>query len=132
MSGLFIAFEGGEGAGKSTQARRLADALSERGYCPVLLREPGSTELGEYLREYLVADRLVSPSAELLLFEAARAQLMAEKVIEPLEAGSVVLGRAMRPARVLLPPLPHQGRLLVVDDTAVPLAEVGRVVAGRA
>lgn len=91
MAGVFIAFEGGEGAGKSTQARRLADALRERGYCPALLREPGSTELGEYLREYLVAERPVSPLAELLLFEAARAQLMAEKVIEPLEAGLVVI-----------------------------------------
>ena len=91
MSGLFIAFEGGEGAGKSTQARRLSDTLREHGFCSVLLREPGSTELGEYLREYLVAERPVSPLAELLLFEAARAQLMAEKVSEPLEAGSVVI-----------------------------------------
>lgn len=91
MAGVFIAFEGGEGAGKSTQARRLSDTLREHGFCAVLLREPGSTELGEYLREYLVAERPVSPLAELLMFEAARAQLMAEKVIEPLEAGSIVI-----------------------------------------
>ena len=91
MAGVFIAFEGGEGAGNSTQARRLSDTVREHGFCAVLLREPGSTELGEYLREYLVAERPVSPLAELLLFEAARAQLMAEKVMEPLEAGSVVI-----------------------------------------
>ncbi len=91
MSGVFIAFEGGEGAGKSTQARLLEAALQQHGYGPVLLREPGSTELGEYLREYLVTGASLSPSAELLLFEAARAELMSRKIITEVDAGAVVV-----------------------------------------
>ncbi len=91
MSGLFIAFEGGEGAGKSTQAGLLESELRERGYSPQLLREPGSTCLGEYLREYLIAGAPLTPVAELLLFEAARAQLMTEKVAVALDAGAVVI-----------------------------------------
>ena len=83
MSGVFIAFEGGEGAGKSTQAGILHDSLRREGYCTTLLREPGSTDLGDYLREYLIGERPVSSLAELLLFEASRAQLMTER-IEPL------------------------------------------------
>ena len=91
MSGLFIAFEGGEGAGKSTQSGLLAAELRERGYAPQLLREPGSTCLGEYLRKYLIAGAPLTPAAELLLFEAARAQLMTEKVGVALDAGAVVI-----------------------------------------
>lgn len=91
MSGLFIAFEGGEGAGKSTQAGLLEAALRERGYAPLLLREPGSTDLGEYLRQYLITGAPLTPAAELLLFEAARAQLMTEKIAGALDAGAVVI-----------------------------------------
>ena len=91
MAGVFIAFEGGEGAGKSTQARLLEAMLQQRGYCPVLLREPGSTGLGEYLRQYLVAGQSLTPAAELLLFEAARAELMSEKIAPKLAAGAVVI-----------------------------------------
>ena len=91
MSGVFIAFEGGEGAGKSTQAGILCDALRYEGYRVVLVHEPGSTVLGDYLREYLVSDQPVSRLAELLLFEASRAQLMAERVQPELEAGAVVI-----------------------------------------
>ena len=90
MAGLFIAFEGGEGAGKSTQAGMLHETLQERGYNTALLREPGSTELGDYLRQYLISGRPVSPMAELLLFEAARAQLMTDRV-EPLLADGAVI-----------------------------------------
>ena len=91
MSGLFIAFEGGEGAGKSTQAGLLEDTLRERGYYPVLLREPGSTNLGDYLRQYLVANQPITPPAELLLFEAARAELMAQRIGPELADGAVVI-----------------------------------------
>ena len=91
MSGLFIAFEGGEGAGKSTQANILRDTLRKKDYRAKLVREPGSTDLGEYLRDYLLRNLPVAPRAELLLFEAARAQLMA-KVVEPaLAQGKVVI-----------------------------------------
>ena len=91
MSGVFIAFEGGEGAGKSTQAGILHDVLRQKGYCAELLREPGSTDLGDYLREYLIGERPVSSLAELLLFEAARAQLITERISPLLDAGAVVI-----------------------------------------
>ena len=91
MSGVFIAFEGGEGAGKSDQARRLHDALVSRGYHTTLLRDPGSTELGDYLRDYLVHARPLSLNAELLLFAAARAELMATVIAPSLADGAVVI-----------------------------------------
>lgn len=91
MSGLFIAFEGGEGAGKSTQAAMLEAALQRAGHQTSLLREPGSTVLGDYLRQYLIGGQPVSPLAELLMFESARAELMAERVGPLLESGAVVI-----------------------------------------
>lgn len=91
MPGLFIAFEGGEGAGKTTQAGLLEVELCKHGRRPVLVREPGSTPLGDYLRQYLVNQHPLSPLAELFMFEASRAELMRE-VIEPeLAAGAVVI-----------------------------------------
>lgn len=90
-SGLFIAFEGGEGAGKSTQASILHGELQREGYRATLLREPGSTDLGDYLREYLIGERPVSSLAELLLFEASRAQLMVERIDPLLNNGAVVI-----------------------------------------
>lgn len=89
--GLFIAFEGGEGAGKSTQATRLEASLLADGYRAVLVREPGSTTLGDYLRAYLVAKEPIVPIAELLLFEASRAQMVAERVRPLLEEGAIVI-----------------------------------------
>ena len=91
MSGVFIAFEGGEGAGKSTQARLLQDALDAVGCRPVLVHEPGSTELGDYLRAYLVAGHALSPPAELLLFAAARAELVHRVITPQLAAGGIVI-----------------------------------------
>ena len=82
--GKFLTFEGGEGTGKSTQARRLADRLRERGLEVVQTREPGGTPGAEALRALLVqggADRW-SPTAELLLMYAARADHL-ERVIRP-------------------------------------------------
>ena len=91
MSGVFIAFEGGEGAGKSTQAVILKDTLCRQGLRATLLNEPGSTPAGDYLRQYLVSDRPISPAAELLLFEASRAELVAERVLPDVAAGAVVV-----------------------------------------
>ena len=91
MAGVFIAFEGGEGAGKSTQAAILEAALQREGYHTALLREPGSTVLGDYLRQYLIGGQPVSALAELLLFESARAELMTERVMPLLESGAVVI-----------------------------------------
>lgn len=83
---LFVSFEGGEGSGKSTQAKLLRDQLSEAGYLALLVHEPGTTPLGLYLREWLKRqtrqEDTISPPAELFLFASARAELAA-KVIKP-------------------------------------------------
>ena len=91
MSGLFIAFEGGDGAGKSTQAAILEDTLRQQGLRTLLLHEPGSTTVGDYLREYLVAKQPISSLAELLLFEASRAELVRERIVPATEDGTVVI-----------------------------------------
>ena len=91
MPGVFIAFEGGEGAGKSTQAGLLKSYVRAEGRDPVLVREPGSTGLGDHLREYLVAREPIVPLAELLLFEASRAQLVVERIRPLLDEGAVVI-----------------------------------------
>ena len=91
MSGLFIAFEGGEGAGKSTQAVILEGSLRRQGFRTTLLNEPGATPAGDYLRQYLVSDQPITPAAELLLFEASRAELVAERILPDVAAGAVVV-----------------------------------------
>lgn len=91
--GVFITFEGGEGSGKSTQIRALTRRLEAAGVAVRALREPGGTAAGEAIRAILLdpANSGLDPRAELLLYEAARAQLVAE-VIEPaLAAGEVVV-----------------------------------------
>jgi dTMP kinase len=87
----FIVFEGGDGAGKSTQARALARRLRRRNYPVVLTREPGGTPLGESLRRILKSRQGLSPLGELFLFAAARAQLVEESVLPALRYGSVVI-----------------------------------------
>lgn len=88
---LFIAFEGGEGAGKTTQARLLYDALQRLGQPVELAREPGGTDLGEYLRDYLKSERPLTPEAELLLFAAARVELAVNRIKPALAAGNIVI-----------------------------------------
>lgn len=90
--GLFLVFEGVEGAGKSTHAARLARGLEERGIPCRLVREPGGTEPGERIRE-IVLDRglRLTPESELLLMLAARAQFVREVVEPALSRGEVVL-----------------------------------------
>jgi dTMP kinase len=91
--GLFISFEGGEGCGKSTQARHLVAALEQRGYEVVLTYEPGGTPLGEELRRSLKRSREggLTAEAELLLFGAARSQLTRTVILPALMRGSVVV-----------------------------------------
>jgi dTMP kinase len=93
QGGLFIAFEGGEGAGKSTQARRLAEALTARGYDVVVTFEPGATTVGRAIREVLLdrANTHISPRAEAMLYAADRAQHVAETVRPALERGAIVV-----------------------------------------
>ena len=93
---LFVSFEGGEGAGKTTQASILIDRLEALGIPCVRVREPGSTALGTYLRKWIkrppANGQPMSRAAELFLFAAARSELVS-KVIEPQEeeAGVVVV-----------------------------------------
>ena len=91
--GRFIAFEGGEGAGKSTQAKLLAEALRERGIEVLLTREPGGTPGAEAIRELLLhpPGEGWAPAAEALLFAAARSDHV-ERAIDPaLERGAWVV-----------------------------------------
>jgi dTMP kinase len=90
-SGWFVAFEGGDGAGKSTQLERLREWLEVRGIDIVVTREPGGTPLGHELRRLLLDGGDVASRAEVLLYAADRAQHV-ETVIRPaLERGAVVL-----------------------------------------
>ena len=91
--GRFITFEGGEGCGKSTQVKRLAAALEAKGVNVLLTREPGGTRLAEMIRT-LLKDETEDPPvdrAELLLFLAARAQLVRNVIRPALDAGTWVL-----------------------------------------
>ncbi len=89
---MFITFEGIDGSGKSTQAGLLVRRLQSEGYDCASFREPGGTVLSERVRDLLLDPSLaMHPWAELLLFSAARAQLVAEKIRPALESGQVVV-----------------------------------------
>lgn len=92
MTGRYVAFEGVDGAGKSTVCRLVGAALEERGHATTIVREPGGTEVGEAIRTILL-DRPgdLDHWAEALLFAAARAQLAATVIRPALAAGRVVL-----------------------------------------
>ena len=91
--GYFITFEGTDGAGKGTQIDLLRQALQKMGFTVTLLREPGSTDIGEKLCDILKdpKNKNMTPEAELLLMNAARAQLVTEKIKPALERGEVVI-----------------------------------------
>ncbi len=93
MPGAFVVFEGGDGAGKSTQCRLLADALTARGREVVRTREPGGTPIGEAIRTVLLGagSHQMSDRAEALLFAAARAQHAAQLIRPGVRRGAVVL-----------------------------------------
>ena len=90
--GLFVTLEGGEGAGKSTQAQMLTQRLHDAGYPVLLTREPAGMGLGRWLKELLEeGGPALEPLAELLLFAAARAQHVAEVIRPALERGDIVV-----------------------------------------
>lgn len=90
MPGLFITFEGLDGSGKSTQIELLREALAGRD--ALFVREPGDTELGEGIRGLVLhSDHLMSAEAEMYLYMAARAELLAKKIKPALAAGRIVV-----------------------------------------
>ena len=90
---LFITFEGGEGSGKSTQAKLLLKKLQEHNIPAVLTHEPGGTALGNKLRSVIKGKpgMSIAPGAELFLFAASRVQLVAELIRPALEQGKIVI-----------------------------------------
>lgn len=90
---MFITFEGSEGSGKSSQQAQLAEYLRERGIPLLVTREPGGTEIGEQVRAILsdLKNTAMHPRAEILLFQASRAQLVEQMIRPHLEKGGVVL-----------------------------------------
>ncbi len=91
--GWFISFEGGDGSGKSTQIKRLAESLSGLGHEVILTREPGGTDISEKIRDILLdkENRAMTPVTEAMLYAAARAQLVGEVIRPAVEAGKVVI-----------------------------------------
>ncbi len=93
-NGILISFEGSEGSGKSTQIARLAQRLQDMGREVISTREPGGTEIGEQIRNIIVhnskGDEMCAET-ELLLFAAARAQLVRQTIVPALLAGTTVL-----------------------------------------
>lgn len=91
--GRFITFEGGDGCGKTTQMKLLAERLRARGHEVVLSAEPGGTAIGRQIRAILLDSRNenLAPRAELLLYFASRAQAAGEIIVPALQRGAVVL-----------------------------------------
>jgi dTMP kinase len=122
---MFISFDGVDGAGKSTQIRLLSEWLSRRGRTVVTCRDPGSTGLGERLRSILLDhhDTPIHRRSEMLLFMAARAQLVEEVIRPAIEAGKWVLSDRFLLANVVYQA--HAGGLKVDD-----VWQVGGVATG--
>ena len=93
MQGLFVSMEGPDGAGKSTQIELLRAYLTARGYDVIITREPGGTVISEAIRQIILNKEYteMSPNTELLLYAAARAQLVQEVIRPALDAGKAVI-----------------------------------------
>lgn len=92
MSGFLITIEGGEGVGKSTQMRLLADRLRSAGLAVLTTREPGGTDAGNRIRDLLLdPEAQIAPVTELFLYEASRAEHVAEVIAPALEQGAFVI-----------------------------------------
>jgi len=114
-TGLFFSFDGLDGVGKSTQRSLFCDWLQERGREIVSCIDPGTTALGELLRKVLLGDRTtpIGRRSEMLLFMAARAQLVEEVILPAVQRGAVVVSD-----RFLLANVVYQGHAggLIVDE----------------
>lgn len=117
-SGGLLVFEGPDGCGKTTQVRLLGDRLSRLGVPHVLVREPGGTALGEAVRPVILRGVDMHPRSELLLYLAARAALVAEKILPALEEGLLVVAD-----RFYLSSLAYQGY-----GRGIPIPEVTKAV----
>lgn len=118
MSGLFITFEGGEGAGKTTQINRLAQSLTEQGHKVITTREPGGTPEAEKIRDLLVQrdGGQWSPISEALLLFAARS-LHIERVIKPaLDEGKIVICDRFTDSTRAYQGYGHELDLKVIED----------------
>lgn len=90
--GFFISFEGSEGCGKSTHIKMLAEYFANKGFECLLTREPGGTQVSEKIRDILLdKGNCISQKAEILLFEAARAQHVDELISPALKEGKIVI-----------------------------------------
>jgi len=116
VKGLFITFEGPDGAGKTTQVRLLADALAAMGRTVVLTREPGGTRIGDSIRSLLLSPEHTEMDArtEVLLYAAQRAQNVAERILPALGRGDVVIGDRFVDASIA-----YQSAGLGVDEAIV-------------
>jgi dTMP kinase len=120
---MFFSFDGIDGAGKSTQLRLFCERLRAHGLEVVVCRDPGSTELGERIRDILLSRDATAPIArrsEMLLYMAARAQLVEEVIRPALSANKTVVSD-----RFLLANIVYQGHAGGLDVAAV--RQVGQV-----
>ncbi|HXE02596.1 MAG TPA: dTMP kinase [Hyphomicrobium sp.] len=116
--GKFITFEGGEGVGKSTQAKRLAERIKRNDISVIVTREPGGTPVGEDVRGLILKDRPKDPVTELLLFAAARAEHMTSVIRPALDEGTwVISDRFIDSTRV------YQGKLYGLEPEFISLLE---------
>jgi len=125
MNDLFFSLDGVDGVGKSTQLSLLADWLEKRGYQTITCRDPGSTQAGEAVREILLerSEWHIDRTTEMLLYMAARAQLVAEVIRPALNQNKVVLAD-----RFLLANVVYQGHAGGLDMDSV--RSVGTVATG--
>jgi dTMP kinase len=114
---MFFSFDGIDGVGKSTQVRLFVDALNARGFDVVVCRDPGSTPLGERIREVLLTTDTATPigrRSEMLLYMAARAQLVDQIIRPALDAGQIVVAD-----RYLLANVVYQGHAGGLDSEEI-------------
>jgi dTMP kinase len=114
---MFFSFDGIDGVGKSTQLRLFCEWLADQGLAPVVCRDPGSTPLGEQIRRVLLESKEstpIGPRSEMLLYMAARAQLVDEVIRPALEAGRTVVSD-----RFLLANIVYQGYAGGIDVETV-------------